>query len=302
MANTGISPIELSDIREFAHGTISLGDEYILTRVKPGDFSPEDIINPWRFDGVAIILMLNASGKVTINHETFNLPRYSVLVIEEEVPVNLHYDDTTDMEAYVLFLSKSFLRSVNIDANAVGRTYSTSSSPVIKLSAADSELLQRYLDLVRDNTKTPSGSKFKVSIARNLIANIFYILLELDQRHNPDENANEDVSQRPRRINYTNEFMRLVREHHCRERSIGFYADKLFITPKYLSRIIKETTGKSAAQWISRHVIIEAKNMIRFSGKNIQQIAYELNFPNQSSFGKYFKHGTGMSPSEFQHS
>jgi AraC-like DNA-binding protein len=239
---------------------------------------------------------------VTINHETFDLPRNSVLVIEEEVPVNLHYDDITDMEAYVLFLSKNFLRSVNIDANAVGRTYSTASSPVINLSSAETELLQRYLDLVRDNAKASTDRKFCVSIARNLIANIFYILLELDQRHHPDEEITDTAVQRPRRINYTNEFMRLVREHHRRERSIGFYADKLYITPKYLSRVIKETTGKSAAQWISRHVIIEAKNMIRFSGKNIQQIAYELNFPNQSSFGKYFKHGTGMSPSEFQHS
>ena len=51
---------------------------------------------------------------------------------------------------------------------------------------------------------------------------------------------------------------------------------------------------------IDEFVILEAKNLLRFSGKNIQQIAYELNFPNQSSFGKYFKHLTGMSPSEYQ--
>ena len=83
---------------------------------------------------------------------------------------------------------------------------------------------------------------------------------------------------------------------------MGFYADKLYISPKYLSLIIKESTGRSAAEWIDEYVILEAKNLLRFSGKNIQQIAYELNFTNQSSFGKYFKHLTGMSPSEFQRS
>ncbi len=83
---------------------------------------------------------------------------------------------------------------------------------------------------------------------------------------------------------------------------MAFYADKLFISPKYLSLIIKEALGRSAAEVIDDYVILEAKNMLRFSGKNIQQVSYELNFPNQSSFGKYFKHLVGMSPSEYQRS
>ena len=107
---------------------------------------------------------------------------------------------------------------------------------------------------------------------------------------------------RSRRSGYVNEFMQLVRTHHKQERMVSFYAEKLFISPKYLSLIIKEALGRSAAEVIDEFVILEAKNLLRFSGKNIQQVAYDLNFPNQSSFGKYFKHLTGMSPSEFQRS
>ena len=91
-----------------------------------------------------------------------------------------------------------------------------------------------------------------------------------------------------------------MREYHKAERAISFYAEKMFISPKYLSLIIKESTGKSAGEWIDQYVIQEAKNMLRYSGKNVQQISYELNFPNQSSFGKYFKNLTGMSPTAFQ--
>ena len=93
--------------------------------------------------------------------------------------------------------------------------------------------------------------------------------------------------------------MQLVHRHHGSERTVRFYADKLFISPKYLSILIKEATGKSAAEWIDEFVILEAKNLLRFSGKNIQHVAYALNFPNQASFGKYFKHITGMSPSQY---
>ena len=106
----------------------------------------------------------------------------------------------------------------------------------------------------------------------------------------------------PRRSSYVQDFMRLVHMHFTRERSVNFYASQLFISPKYLSLLVKEATGRSAARWIDHFVITEAKNLLRFSGKNIQQVAYALNFSNQSSFGKYFKHLTGMSPTEFQKS
>jgi AraC-like DNA-binding protein len=94
----------------------------------------------------------------------------------------------------------------------------------------------------------------------------------------------------------------LVHIYYSKERAVKFYADKLFISPKYLSLLVKEATGRSAANFIDEFVVLEAKNMLRFSGKNIQQIAYALNFSNQSSFGKYFKHLTGMSPTEYQKS
>ena len=66
--------------------------------------------------------------------------------------------------------------------------------------------------------------------------------------------------------------------------------------------MVKETTGKSAANWIDDFVLMEAKNLLRYSGKNVQQVAYALNFTNQSSFGKFFKHLTGQSPTEYQKS
>jgi AraC-like DNA-binding protein len=94
--------------------------------------------------------------------------------------------------------------------------------------------------------------------------------------------------------------MELVQEHYRKERLIGFYADKLCITPKYLSKLVKETTGRSAGDWIERHVTLEARAMLQSSDMTIQQIATSLNFPNQSFFGKYFKRATGISPKQYR--
>ena len=80
---------------------------------------------------------------------------------------------------------------------------------------------------------------------------------------------------------------------------MAYYAGKMFLTPKHLSTVVKEVSGKTAGEWIDSLVILEAKALLKSSEQSIQEIADELHFANQSFFGKYFKHHTGMSPKEY---
>ena len=98
------------------------------------------------------------------------------------------------------------------------------------------------------------------------------------------------------------QFIRLVGEYHTKYRNVGFYADKLCLTPKYLSKLIKTASGRSAPEWIDSYVILEAKNLLKYSDITIKEIVYRLNFPNQSVFYKFFKARTGMTPSEYRNS
>jgi AraC-like DNA-binding protein len=97
-------------------------------------------------------------------------------------------------------------------------------------------------------------------------------------------------------------FMKLVQENFREQRDIGFYADKLCLTPKYLSKILKDNSGSSASEWIDNHVVLEAKALLKSTNMTIQQISEELNFPSQSFFGKYFKRVVGVSPKEYRES
>ena len=72
------------------------------------------------------------------------------------------------------------------------------------------------------------------------------------------------------------------------------------MTADYLSKVIREYDGQSAIKWIANAVIIEAKFLLREPEKNIQQVAMELNFPDQSTFGKFFKRYAGKSPAEYR--
>jgi AraC-like DNA-binding protein len=85
-----------------------------------------------------------------------------------------------------------------------------------------------------------------------------------------------------------------------KQTSDTFYADRMCFTPKYLSKVIKENSGKSANSWIDDYVILEAKAMLKSTNMTVQQINDELNFPSQSFFGKYFKRIVGVSPKEYK--
>jgi AraC-like DNA-binding protein len=74
----------------------------------------------------------------------------------------------------------------------------------------------------------------------------------------------------------------------------------LYVTPKHLTETVKEMTGKTAGEWIDDAIILEAKVLLRNSGTGIAQVANLLNFPDQSSFGKFFKKHTGYAPTEFR--
>ena len=95
-------------------------------------------------------------------------------------------------------------------------------------------------------------------------------------------------------------FLHLVEIHYKEQRGLEFYADKLCITSKHLSKVVKETSGKTANIMIDEHVTLEAKALLKSTNMTIEQVSDELNFPSQSFFGKYFKRVTGMSPSEYK--
>lgn len=94
-------------------------------------------------------------------------------------------------------------------------------------------------------------------------------------------------------------FILLVKQHCARHRSVEFYAEQLCITPQYLSRISREVSGKNASDWINEFVILEIKTLLKYTNLTINEVSLELNFPDQSSLGKYFRKHVGMSPRQF---
>ncbi len=95
-------------------------------------------------------------------------------------------------------------------------------------------------------------------------------------------------------------FSLLIAEYYTTAREVAFYADKLCITPKYLTLIATQVTGRSARQCIGDFVVMEMKALLRNANIDIKELVKELGFRNQSALSRYFRRQTGMSPSEYR--
>lgn len=95
-------------------------------------------------------------------------------------------------------------------------------------------------------------------------------------------------------------FIVLVDRYHRQKRFLDFYAERLGISSKHLSRTVKRYTGIASVDWIEHYTISDAKILLRTTNLSIKEIAERLNFSSQSFFGKYFKKYEGISPKDFR--
>lgn len=297
-----VSLAQMSGIKKIATEFSQFGNDYIFARIKSSNHRAlTEGAMPVRINGLTWILCMSGSIEMEINLTPRLLTANTMMMAGPDNILGVNKIDSSDLDCYFLFMSSDFLRDTNIDLNVLNTIpdIASESRPDISLTDCQADMLRRIMQLIHLNTVNNPDEIYVRSISRNLIASVCYQMIQIGALK-----AKGEESERPRsrRATYVIQFKSLVHKYHRRERSVSFYADKMFISPKYLSLIIKESTGRSAAEWIDEFVILEAKNMLRFSGKNIQQVAYDLNFSNQSSFGKYFKHLTGMSPSQYQRS
>lgn len=289
----------LAKIREITTESAQLGDSYIVSRLTPQSAGIEIISSPVRFSALTLCLVTKGEIVADVNLQTVRAGENAILTLGPSSIVQPHPAPAHGLEAHILIISSSFLEDLNIDTNAINlRAMMSRPSPVAQLTEQEAETLTHYFKLLQLNAATNPDPMLAKNIGRSLVQAIVYQLIQYHANHRGEEISKD--SAQSRRISYVHDFISLVRLHHSQQRTIAFYASKLFISPKYLSHIIKESTGKSAAEWIDQFVIQEAKSLLRFSNKNVQQVAYTLNFPTQSAFGKYFKHLTGMSPTQYQ--
>ena len=251
---------------------------------------------PSRLNALIIGVGTEGETSLTSNLQEFRLKKDSLFIFSPKHILQVQSNNR--FKAHLIVIAPDFLKRINIDTKRMMPLFlQFGSLPCMELTHAESQSLRSFISMVEQELKG-SETDFSSEIIGGLIAATIYKVGDI-LTHYLTEHPEVDSPIHNRAEEYFRQFTELLGEHYKHERSVGFYARQLCITPKYLTTLIKRISGKSVSEWIDNYVILEAKTLLKYSNMSVQEIAYYLNFPNQSFFGSYFKRNAGMSPSQY---
>ena len=238
-------------------------------------------------NGIIIVLCKAEKGVIKIDGKEYKLSSKNVVVLPENHVIN--YISSILLNEYnMIAVSIDYILNMPSPIDTSIFNYSRYMS-VIKIADDKFDDIYSYYNFI--HKESLENGKYR----KEIIQSIFYALvLEIlaeyekifDSSYNQDIKAN-DLSDR---------FFRLLATHYKNNRSVQFYADKLNLTPKYLSTAIKRTTGRPILNWIHEAILIDAKMLLRTTDLTVQQISDQLNFSSPSAFVQFFKKHTGKTP------
>jgi AraC-like DNA-binding protein len=200
-----------------------------------------------------------------------------------------------DFNCMGIIVSDDFFNEIVKDVHELSTLFLfTRANPVCHLTQQECDNIVDYFRMLKQKTDDLKHH-FRRETVRSLLTTMIYDLSNIIFRM---QNTVDRRQTRGEAI-FT-QFLQLVELNFRHERRVSWYAKQLCISPKYLSEIIKQVSRRTPNDWIDNFVTLEIRVLLRNSTKSIKEIAQELNFPNQSFFGKFFKEHVGLSPSQYR--
>lgn len=209
---------------------------------------------------------------------------------------------SSDFVCRQIWFSRNELSNININTNiSLADMTQLKLNPVVHLDDNDVSIIDTYFNLLCRRMADTSSILY-YDIIRSLTGTTMLELLSLMRRSRKIvESEYQDLNlPNIHKRHIIDKFMSLLENSDGRIRKVEFFAKQLNITPKYLSTILKETMNRRPSVYIQLFTMKAIEYRLRFTDMTMQEIANDLNFPNASFFGKYFKEHSGMTPLEYR--
>ncbi len=289
------------ELRKKEGSALSLTNEIIV--FDDGYFTDNSFFNlentpPVRIDARVYLLCKQGEMSLDVDYKTCRLTKGALLRLNgRHIIDNIRL--TNDYRGNGLVFSHDFILSI-INWVPELRELVTSADRIRPLLKFDDAELQLYVDIIgrlKEKLKAVNHI-FYNQIAKIEATDFILELADSFAKKMPDENLNAGKEGRGEEI--FRQFMQLVMDNCRQHHEVSFYANELNMTPGNLSRVITTVSGNPPTKWIGDALIAEAKALLRNPDMNVQEVAFELNFGDQSSFGKFFKKHTGLTPVEYK--
>jgi len=248
---------------------------------------------PLKLTSSFLLIVVEGRVKFNVNFREFVATDNSCVFINEGTIVeDVAYDDNSRV-MLLCFSPKNLPVASTLHQRNVYRLYALQ-VVLVRLKDKHIDMLKHVYGMLRDILLDPDFEINRGDSAANCI-NLMASIIEQGSSSQPQLEVKTS-----RKDEIVAQFLKCVNEHYRERRDLGFYADRLCLSLKYMSHVVYEQTGRHPSQWIKDYVILDAKTMLRSGRYTVQQVAGELHFPNQSFFGKYFKEAVGVSPKKWK--
>ncbi len=281
-----------SKIESLASAEMRLGNDLFLLEADDVEALNPIGYEPFKIDMTIALICFGGSARVRVNMREYRLQAQTTTIILYD-QMGQMLEHSHDFECKIIAMSRNFSNALFTNISNIHPLYTQIANTAVMNIKNSENVFERYYSLLSDLIRSPLA-KFKLEAAKHLTLAMFYGYTY--EQHGINE---ENTTQNRRNELYTR-FLELLRTNYRQHRDLTFYATSLCITPKYLSHIVREVSGRSAMLCIEEYVITECKALLTSTTLTIQQIADAMNFPSQSVFGKYFKRVVGLSPKRYR--
>lgn len=247
---------------------------------------------PSKVPGYMFLLCFQGTCSITVHLTQYTMKKGTLLILLPDLYFQI-LEQSDDCKFIFAGFATELVRSSSLFSKSIEYTPFIFEKPVLQLDKKAFELMYSYMRIII------KAKNISVNIITQEQAALTFTQLILGLG-NLIKNGKSINQQYNRNQEIVKELVRTVVMNYHTERNVSFYADKMHLSPQHLSTTIKKITGKTLTDIISSFIINDAKAKLKSTEMTIQEIAYSLNFPDISFFGKYFKRYTGMSPKQYR--
>lgn len=248
----------------------------------------------YRMEGCAVLLCLRGSAYAVVDRVRERVERDTLLLLLPGTVFRLNGRSDDFRVRYCVFSLDLFAEAAyRLDPSFFHVLYENA---VVRLSDRTVGAVRGWFRMVY-HTYRDKENLFRHTIIRNRLQNVLLEAFDKARRVTPEIRSEAGTT---RQTDLFHRFVALVHEHCTEQREVAFYADRLCISTRYLSTIVRNVAHVTVKEFIARAVILEIKMLLETTELSVQEISYRLHFPDQSYLGRFFKRHTGMSPTEFR--
>lgn len=261
-----------------------------MARIWNKDLVSHLLSQPFMMDEIRILVLQKGYVNVSVNMVSHRIEAGTMVFVGRYVVTELT-DVSDDVQAFVLSMSDELLRLAL--GNAIPKAFDGRLQDfILPLTSSEIEYLDGMHLIIYNSLKhQASSSQVVLQLVGAMMTHISYLWEK-------SEAMQENTKSREQQL-FTG-FIRLVAQYAAERHGLDFYASHLCVTPRYMSTIVRNVSGKSAKHWIDEATINAIKVQLRYTDKQVAEIANDMNFPNASFFCKYFKRLTGMPPMDYR--